>query len=137
MKIIPLIVFLLATVIGPWASGDSMTQSAFQVEASYELYGWQTDNQDWSFALLPMTNRNKLLQEVQNPKTELTDLKSLKAKLAQLAAGTYICWNPLPKTVQSAPPQKLPKALVDDIRQYAKEHQLDIRILDETTGQWH
>ena len=58
----------------------------------YELYSWQDGNQ-WNFALLVGTNREKTLDEIKATKTVLRGVDALTAALEQMPAGQYITWS--------------------------------------------
>ena len=58
----------------------------------YELYSWQEGDQ-WNFALLVGTNREKTLDEIKAAETVLHGPDALTAALEQMPAGQYITWN--------------------------------------------
>lgn len=65
-----------------------------------ELYSWST-GQEWRYALLPGTNRNKTWAEVQEAGVSFQDLMS---RLKVLAVGEMISWT---HHAQNAPRQTL------------------------------
>jgi hypothetical protein len=58
----------------------------------YELYSWQEGDQ-WNFALLVGTNREKTLEEIKAEKTALRGVDALTEALEQMPAGQYITWS--------------------------------------------
>ena len=54
----------------------------------WELYSW-LNGQDWSYALLPGTNRDKAWNEVQ---VQALSLEELKSRLKLLAVAEMVSW---------------------------------------------
>jgi hypothetical protein len=70
----------------------------------YELYSWQEDDQ-WNFALLVGTNREKTLEEIKAEETILRGVDALTGALEQMPAGQYITWSS--RETLSFPPEDL------------------------------
>jgi hypothetical protein len=70
----------------------------------YELYSWQEDDQ-WNFALLVGTNREKTLEEIKAEETILRGVDALTGALEQMPAGQYITWSS--QETLSFPPEDL------------------------------
>ena len=57
-----------------------------------ELYSWKDGRGSWSFSLLPGTNRNKVLAEIQKPSVVIHSVEQLGRHLSTLAAGEDVFW---------------------------------------------
>jgi hypothetical protein len=91
-----------------------------------ELYSWQdSQSQAWHFSLLPGTNRNKSLAEIQNKDTVINDVRLLKKQLAKLAVGESVFWStPYPALAMPADQIK------HDISAYAAKQQIKLSLLN-------
>ena len=54
-----------------------------------ELYSWQSETDEWQYAVLVGTNRNKTLEEVQ---AEPLDLDGVKESIGRMPAGESLFW---------------------------------------------
>ena len=70
----------------------------------YELYSWQEGDQ-WNFALLVGTNREKTLEEIKAEETVLRGVDALTGALEQMPAGQYITWSS--RETLSFPPEDI------------------------------
>lgn len=74
----------------------------------YELYSWPEDDQ-WNFALLVGTNREKTLEEIKAEETVLRGVDALIRALEQMPAGQYITWSS--RATLSFPPEDMIKQI--------------------------
>lgn len=81
-----LLLTLLAAGCGPLPTPTRTAELAFK---GIELYSWANDAGEWQFALLPGTNRNKNMAEVQ---AEPVDLATVKEQLCELAPTEQVFW---------------------------------------------
>jgi hypothetical protein len=88
----------------------------------WEIYSWQVDGV-WYYSMLIGTNRNKTLQEVQDPSVRLASLEALKTKLASLARGEWVTWLVLDGTVLALPPQ----TVLEEVQMWADLHGLNLQ----------
>jgi hypothetical protein len=88
----------------------------------WEIYSWQVDGV-WYYALLVGTNRNKTLEEVQDPAVRLASLEVLKERLAGLAEGEWVTWLVLDYGGLELPPQ----TVLDEVRAWAEGHGLNFQ----------
>ena len=70
----------------------------------FELYSWQVGDQ-WVFALLVGTNREKTLAEIQATDVRLDGLDELQAVLTSIPAGEYVTW--LSRDSLAFPPEEI------------------------------
>jgi len=100
-------------------------QTAFK---GMELYSWQNENGEWQYSLLVGTNRNKTAEEI--PSTPL-DLQGIKVAIAQLAVGESLFWTNNvydPGSSQSVNFAFPPDAVVNELKEFAREKQIDLYI---------
>jgi hypothetical protein len=101
------------------------TQTAFK---GMELYSWQNKNGEWQYSVLEGTNRNKTIEEILA--TPL-DLQGVKDAIAQLAVGESLFWTNNvydPNTSQSVNFALPPDAVVNEIKEFAREKQVDLYV---------
>ena len=111
-----------------WLNGEAMGE--IEVPApldgtsmkGWEIYSWQVDG-TWYYSLLVGTNRNKTLEEVQDPAVRLESIEALKERLSQLAEGEWVTWLVLDYGGLELPPQ----TVQDEIRAWAEEHGLNFQ----------
>lgn len=89
----------------------------------WELYSWSVDGV-WSYSLLVGTNRNKTLDEVQDPITRLADVAALKKQLARLAKGELVFWVMRDIAGLSLPPEEV----IYDIRAFCAQQELELTL---------
>jgi hypothetical protein len=84
---------ILAVVGLAWAviACDEST-SANPLPKGLELYSWVGEGGPFDYALLPGTNRIKMLSEVQAPATVIHSVRDLKQALAAQPRGTSVFW---------------------------------------------
>jgi len=116
--------FVLATML---TSAQEPTRAAQRTMKGIELYSWpDSSTHQWNFVLLPGTNRNKTTAEIKASRNILKTLEELKARLATLAVGECIFWNPRVDSQQfSLPPQEQ----VQQITIYCETRKLNLSIL--------
>ena len=90
----------------------------------YELYSWQ-EGDEWKFALLVGTNREKTLEEIKAGETALHGVDALTEALEQMPSGQYITWSS--RETLSFPPQDI----IEQIEEVCAEHGL---ILNRATS---
>ncbi|MHB1354992.1 MAG: hypothetical protein ACYCZF_03335 [Anaerolineae bacterium] len=101
-------------VVPPPLEGRSMK--------GWEIYSWQVDGV-WYYALLVGTNRNKTLEEVQDPAVRLESIEMLKERLSQLAEGEWVTWLVLDYGGLELPPQ----SVQDEMLAWAEEQGLNLQ----------
>ena len=100
-------------------------QTAFK---GMELYSWQNSEGEWQYAVLEGTNRNKTLEEIQS--TPL-DLQGVKNEIARMAVGESLFWMNSVYDASSGQPVNLPfppNAVVNELKEFAREKQVDLYI---------
>jgi hypothetical protein len=81
--------FLIAWIVGVlFLAGCRASQGAFK---GMELYSWQDQAGRWRFSILPGTNRNKTVSEVQDRPLSRTELR---AAFCTMAKGEQVFWMP-------------------------------------------
>ena len=115
---------LVVTMALTYAHAQDTTRAAKPMFKGVELYSWLDPvSCTWHFSLLPGTNRNKMLNEIIDPKYTINNVKGLKHRLAQLAIGEYVFWWPLPDPKYPSHP---PQSLIDDIVRTAATLQINL-----------
>jgi hypothetical protein len=115
-------------------------QSDKEVGALFELYSWQDSNGTWSFCVLVSPSGvNISAKQIFDERFRLRGMKQLKAKIARLPAGATIYWmNRISGAVEETPgTPKLtlpPPAMIEDIRNYAKAHKIDLEMTPSQPG---
>ncbi len=102
------------------AAHPQATQLAESMKG-YELYSWQEGHQ-WQFSLLPGTNREKTLDEIQSSEAILTGVDPLLSTLKKLPAGQYITWSS--RGALSFPPDNI----VKQVEQVCKDQGLVLNL---------
>jgi hypothetical protein len=93
MRIMMLLVFSLATAQVS-ASAESVRRNAQPMFKGVELYSWQDSaSHAWLFSLLPGTNRNKPLAEINGHQGSISGIRALKLRLAELVNGEEVFWG--------------------------------------------
>ncbi len=81
--------FLIALIVAVlFLSGCRSSQGAFK---GMELYSWQDQDGKWRFSILPGTNRNKNVSEVQDRPLSRTELR---AAFCTMAKDELVFWMP-------------------------------------------
>jgi hypothetical protein len=81
--------FLIASIVGGlFLAGCRARQGAFK---GMELYSWQDQAGQWRFSILPGTNRNKTVSEVQDQPLSKAEVE---AAFCQMAKGEQVFWMP-------------------------------------------
>jgi hypothetical protein len=81
--------FLIAWIVGIlFLAGCRARQGAFK---GMELYSWQDQAGQWRFSILPGTNRNKTVTEVQERPLSRTELR---AAFCTMAKNEQVFWMP-------------------------------------------
>ena len=93
-----------------------VTGSASQSMKGYELYSWQVQG-EWTFALVPGTNRIKTYDELSASEVRVKGLDGIKGELDRLPSGEQVFWSAgrVPNTV--LPPGEIVDELVATCRQ--------------------
>jgi hypothetical protein len=108
----------------------------------YELLSWQVGD-EWVFALITGTNRNKTFEEIMIPKNEFTSdgfvkltvagVEDFKKVIDRLPANEWVMWGGM--DLQGEVPSGTlyfafpPQALIDDLIAYAKIHHVTLTSL--------
>jgi len=99
------------------------TKTAFK---GMELYSWQGDNVEWSFAILTGTNRLKSAEEVlANP----LDIEEVKEGLCQLAVGEQVFWIDWEISYANGEGFELdrpPREMMDEVFDHAASCEVDL-----------
>jgi hypothetical protein len=104
-----IIVLLVGSLLSGCGATSEPTITPFpESMKGYELYSWQDGNQ-WNFALLVGTNREKTLDEIKAAETTLRGVDALTAALEQMPAGQYITWSS--RETLSFPPDDIIKQI--------------------------
>jgi hypothetical protein len=123
MRITLLLSLLMSTVLFS-TRVDEPPRNQHLMMKGVELYSWKEATTGlWRFSLLPGTNRNKSLTEIAEAKVTVTDMSTLKRRLAILANGESVLWS-LPYPSLSYPPA----SMVDEIVKYAAARHLRLFI---------
>ena len=102
----------------------------------YDLYGWSTDSRNWNFTLLDYSiNRNRTLDEIQNPESVLFGLDKLENQMSKLPPRTVVLLSPMPNSAHSQDPYP-PKAIIEELRHYAASRGISFRTWDATSGRY-
>ena len=100
-----LLVSLLLPLLSACGAASQSTATPFgESMKGYELYSWQEGDQ-WNFALLVGTNREKTLEEIKAEETVLRGVDALTGALEQMPAGQYITWSS--RETLSFPPEDI------------------------------
>ncbi len=116
------VLFLLTAQFSAMAQGaQRASKPAFK---GVELYSWKSGpaNQ-WSYSLLPGTNRNKTLAEITEPRNAISGVNELKVQLAKLAKGEQVFWTSMPGHAEPSYPT--PEVVADIVR-YAAERRVEV-----------
>ena len=112
--------------VGSWfgqsASVSRAEQTAFK---GMELYSWQNASGEWQYAILVGTNRNKTVEEIQSAPL---DLQGVKVAIAQLAVGESLFWTTNVYNAGSVHFALPPDAVVNEIKEFAREKQVDLYV---------
>lgn len=92
-----------------------------------ELYSWQTDAGEWRYSLLPGTNREKTLDEVQDAPL---DQAALEAALDALPEGEMVFWVNWVNEARRAELAFPPENIVAEIMAFAIEVGVDLEVLN-------
>jgi diacylglycerol kinase len=112
--------------VSPWFMQTArVEQTSFK---GMELYSWQTKNGEWQYSLLVGTNRNKTVEEILSAPL---DLQGIKVAIAQLAVGESLFWTN--KVYDPGPDQSVnfsfpPDAVVNELKEFAREKQVDLYV---------
>ena len=98
--------------------------------AWYELYSWKTEEK-WNFSVLSITDRQKSVQEVLDPKKALRGIEVLKQRISEMPVSSRIVWFDRltlggVKVKGSESLGYPPEETVSEIRQYAQLRDIEI-----------
>lgn len=94
----------------------------------YELYSWAKGD-DWSYSILPGTNRIKSYKEVIANKTTVVGKDSLKLLLDKFPTNEYISW--IGRVQGDGGNLALPdQNTIDEIKNYASQKELDFHVVN-------
>ncbi len=111
-----------ATRVAQTSTPARATATSFK---GIELYSWKMPSSgQWSFTLLPGTNRNKRCEEISDPRQAIHAIAVLKERIAHLAPGESVFWMTPKCKGLSMPPDNTR----DDIIEYAATVQVKISI---------
>jgi hypothetical protein len=117
-----IIVLLVGSLLSGCGAASEPTVTPFpESMKGYELYSWQDGNQ-WNFALLIGTNREKTLDEIKAAETTLRGVDALTAALAQMPAGQYVTWSS--RETLSFPPDDI----IEQVKQTCEDKGLILNI---------
>lgn len=131
MRIPHLIIPVLA-VLSAWLQAGTASAAP---PTGYELYSWKDAEGVWSFCVLYNTSSEKTVDEVFSEKTRLRGLEALKRKIAGLPEGASVFWVDRlpsgfgPKAKGSEGLQYPPSDILEQVKQYASEHRVDLKVL--------
>ena len=103
----------------------------------YELYSWQVRGA-WYFTLITGTNRNKTLQEIRSPETQIgadwvkvtvRGADDLEATLKQLPPGASVAWL---RSLREGGLDWLaypPAAVIQEVQAYCQENGIDLVVI--------
>jgi hypothetical protein len=100
-------------------------QTAFK---GMELYSWQKESGEWQYSILVGTNRNKTVEEITSAPL---DVQGVKDAIARMAVGESLFWtNNVYDTSssQSVNWSFPPDAVVNELKEFAREKQVDLYI---------
>lgn len=115
----------LSVMLGQAPEISRAEQTAFK---GMELYSWQTESDEWQYAVLEGTNRNKTLDEIQS--TPL-DLQGVENAIARMAIGESLFWMKNVYDTSSGQILNLPfppDTVVNELKEFAREKQVDLYI---------
>ena len=115
----------IGVLLGQSLQGSRAEQTAFK---GLELYSWQNENNEWQYAVLAGTNRNKTLDEVQ---AAPLDLQGVQIAIARMAVGESLFWMNNVYDTESSQTLNLPlppDVIVDELMGFAHAKQVDLYI---------
>jgi len=80
------------TTVGCQRADATVAESSGGSMKGYELYSWQAEG-EWRFSLLIGTNREKTLDEIQDPAITRGGVDGLCTGLAALPTGQAVTWR--------------------------------------------
>ena len=107
-----------------------------ETRMGYELYSWPESSDRWNFCIRLNTNSEATVKQVFDKKTVLRGVAQLKRRISELPAGAKVFWvdripsgnGPKAKGSESL---SYPRAeLREEIRGYAKKHQVEVQVLN-------
>ncbi|MBI4835299.1 MAG: hypothetical protein HY811_10865 [Planctomycetes bacterium] len=121
----------------PNTSTDSIASSNINERATepafkgMELYSWKNENDEWCFALMYGTNRDKSYDEITSKENTIVGIPNLKEKLKLLALGEQLFWFNSLRNPPADAKYKLaypPEIVIKDIKNYCDD--LNIKMHD-------
>lgn len=116
--------FLIAWIVGVlFLTCCRPRQGAFK---GMELYSWQDQAGRWRFSILPGTNRNKTVTEVQDQQLRKAEVE---AAFCQMAKGEQVFWIPYAVEADSREHRKFPyppKEIQKEIQVFADRCQVQL-----------
>ena len=120
--LLPLLLIPLTILSGCAVEAPRAARPMFK---GVELYSWvDPATQDWRFALVPGTNRNKTVAEILNTRDAAHSVVELKARISRFAPSESVFWL-VPKTGGFSLPRK---DVVDGIIAHAESVGVSVRV---------
>jgi hypothetical protein len=107
-----------------------------ETRMGYELYSWPGSSGRWNFCIRLNTNSEATVEQVFDKRTVLRSVAQLKRRISELPAGTQVFWVDRipsgngPKATGSESLSYPPAELREEIRGYAKKHQVEVQVLN-------
>jgi hypothetical protein len=122
--------FLIVWIVGILLlAGCRASQGAFK---GMELYSWQDQAGQWRFSILPGTNRNKTVTEVQERPLSRTELR---AAFCTMAKNEQVFWMPYAVEADSREHRTFshpPKEIQKEIQALADRCQVQLVVFERS-----
>lgn len=91
-----------------------------------ELYSWHDyANGTWRYSLLIGTNRNKKLEEIQDPEVVIPHVTQLKYRIENLPKNTQVFWFIDSREANLSYPSR---EVVEDLVKFASDHEVELHV---------
>jgi hypothetical protein len=126
-----LVILFLFSLVSCDSSEGELTRSTEKAFKGMELYSWQGDDGQWSYAILFGTNRIKSSDEVLS---HPLDIEGVKEGLCKLAPGEQVFWRSGEWSLSNGEELDLetpPQEIVNQVIDHAADCDVDLFIYAE------
>ena len=126
-----LVILFLFSLVSCDSSGGELTRPKEKAFKGMELYSWQGDDGQWSYAILFGTNRIKSSDEVLS---HPLDIDGVKEGLCKLAPGEQVFWRSGEWSLSNGEEldlEKPPQEIVNQVIDHATDCDVDLFVYPE------